>query len=899
MAHTPYPQTDRELMRLIERSPGHRAGYKQLIRELGLGGGRERRLLLEQLARITARGELVKVDSEQWSLPTATPEKTKRVKRGAVEMLVEHRATRDRLLAGRLDLHRDGYGFVRPNGSVDRGDDLFIPPNELNGAMQGDEVLVDEAPPGRDGRRSGRIARVLNRRNPTVVGIFHYARTHRGGSPWENAPMINGNYITPLDERMTQAILIPEGAEVPSMPKQTPHRVLGEEAQAQQSHWSEELDPHRPLEGLAVDVEITDFPTVGRPARGRVIEVLGPPDAFGVDVEIIIRKHHLPHTFPANVLAEATASAEQTVATLDAEEIGQRRDFRGLNIVTIDGESARDFDDAVLVTPLPNGNWELQVHIADVSYYVGPGTALDLEARLRGTSVYFPDRAIPMLPPQLSSGMCSLRPDEDRLVLSCIMEIDGRGEVLGYEVCEGIIRSAKRMTYTQIQGVLDGNVETRQEFAKLVPEFERMYELALKLNAKRHRRGSIDFDLPEPVIQFDPDGNMEAIVRSQRGWSHRLIEEFMLSANECVATWIESQDVASVYRIHEVPDPKRIVDFEETASQFGYSLGFSTLPVKRIQTKGDRRDSRGTNRQAKTHEVAESIPVTPQMYQKLTAKIAGKAEERILSYLMLRSLKQARYSEKNVGHFALASPSYTHFTSPIRRYPDLIVHRLLRELIQSGADPTGAAILSDGPQPWGEKPVGKRRPEHVERSPVGGPIPEAELGAIAAESSQSERRADDAERELIEWKKIKFMQDRVGEDFNAIILSCTKYGFFVELNDLFIEGLVPLTSLQDDRYVFRDTDRQIVGTRNGRVFKMGQQVHVLLDRIDRQQRRLQFALLPSDEDVSVAPRSLRRSKTAATASGERPHSSPNRSGKRGKTKVKARERNKKSKGKRK
>jgi ribonuclease R len=906
MAHTPYPQTDRELMRLIERSPGHRAGYKQLIRELGLGGGRERRLLLEQLARITARGELVKTESEQWGLPTATPEKTKRVKRDGAESPVEHRATRDRLAAGRLDLHRDGYGFVRPNGSVDRSDDLFIPPNELNGAMQGDEVLVDEAPPGRDGRRSGRIARVLNRRNPTVVGIFHYARPHRG-SAWDNVPLIDGNYITPLDERMAGspgggAILIPEGAEVPSTPMVTPHRVLGEEAQAQQAHWSEELDPHRPLEGLAVDVEITDFPTTGRPARGRVIEVLGPPDAFGVDVEIIIRKHHLPHVFPANVLAEATASAAQTVDTLDAEELGKRRDFRGLNIVTIDGETARDFDDAVLVRPSANGNWELQVHIADVSHYVRPGTALDLEARLRGTSVYFPDRAIPMLPPQLSSGMCSLRPDEDRLVLSCVMEIDGRGEVLGYEVCEGIICSAKRMTYTQIQSVLDGNVETRAEFAELVPEFERMYELALKLNAKRHRRGSIDFDLPEPVIQFDPDGNMEAIVRSQRGWSHRLIEEFMLSANECVATWIESQGVPSIYRIHEIPDPKRIIDFEETASQFGYSLGFSSLPVKRIQTKGDRRDARGTNRQVKTHEVAESIPVTPQMYQRLTAKIAGKPEERILSYLMLRSLKQARYSEKNVGHFALASPSYTHFTSPIRRYPDLIVHRLLRELIQSGADTNGAAILSDAPQPWQEKPAGKGRAERLERPRLEGPIPEAELGAIATESSQRERGADDAERELIEWKKIKFMQDRVGEDFDAIILSCTKYGFFVELDNLFIEGLVPLATLQDDRYMFRDTDRQIVGTRNGRVFKMGQRVHVLLDRIDRQQRRLQFALLPSEEELANVPRSLRRSKsfttgTAATASGERPHSSPKRSGKKGKTKSKARERNK-SKGKR-
>jgi ribonuclease R len=887
-------------MRLIERSPGHRAGYKQLIRELGLGGGRERRLLLEQLARITARGELVKTESEQWSLPAATPEKTKRVKRGDFQAPVEHRATRDRLVAGRLDLHRDGYGFVRPNGSVDRGDDLFIPPNELNGGMQGDEVLVDEAPPGRDGRRSGRVARVLSRRNPTVVGIFHYARSHRG-SGWDDTSMIRGNYVTPLDERMAGspgggAILIPEGAEIPATPMETPHRVFGEEAQASQLHWSEELDPHRPLEGLAVDVEITDFPTVGRPARGRVIEVLGPPDAFGVDVEIIIRKHHLPHVFPANVLAEATASAAQTVETLRAVELDRRRDFRGLKIVTIDGETARDFDDAVLVQPLKNGNWELQVHIADVSHYVRPGTALDLEARLRGTSVYFPDRAIPMLPPQLSSGMCSLRPDEDRLVLSCVMEIDGRGEVLGYEVCEGIIRSAKRMTYTQVQGVLDGNPETRAEFAELVPEFERMYELALKLNAKRHRRGSIDFDLPEPVIQFDPDGNMEAIVRSQRGWSHRLIEEFMLSANECVATWIEKQNVPSVYRIHEIPDPKRIIDFEEMASQFGYSLGFSSLPVKRIQTKGDRREARGKDRQAKTHEVAESIPVTPQMYQRLTAKIVGKPEERILSYLMLRSLKQARYSEKNVGHFALASPSYTHFTSPIRRYPDLIVHRLLRELIQSGANTSGDAILSDAPQPWQERPVGKGRSERHERATLEGPIPEAELNAIAAESSQSERRGDDAERELIEWKKIKFMQDRVGEDFNAIILSCTKYGFFVELDDLFIEGLVPLATLQDDRYMFRDTDRQIVGARNGRVFKMGQRVHVLLDRIDRQQRRLQFALLPSEEELASASRSLRKSKTAATASGERPHSSPKRSGKKGKTKSKARERNKKPKG---
>jgi len=950
MAKTPYPQTDRELIRRIERSAGHRAGYKQLIRELGLGGGRERRLLLEQLARITARGELVKTEFEQWALPGATFEKTARAPRGDASPQ-ELRATRDRLVAGRLDLHRDGYGFVRPNGSASRDDDLFIPPNELNGAMQGDEVLVDEAPVGRDGRRSGRIARVLTRRNPTVVGIFHYARERRRRDAWDEVPVANGNYVTPLDERMSGAagggaILIPEGAEVPATPKETPNRVLGEEALHQQQRWSAEEDgpSHTPLEGLAVDVEITDFPAPGRPARGRVIEVLGPPDAFGVDVEIVIRKHHLPHVFPANVLAEATEAAGWTV---EAEEkqipplrcgmtnqkcaanqedatnqkdatnlagavnsagvanlagaANGRRDFRGLPIVTIDGETARDFDDAVLVEPLANGNWQLQVHIADVSHYVRPGTALDLEARLRGTSVYFPDRAVPMLPPQLSSGMCSLRPDEDRLVLSCLMEIDARGEVLGYEVCEGVIRSARRMTYTQVQAILDAATDAatdadkavRAEFADLAANFDQMYELALKLNAKRHRRGSIDFDLPEPVIAFDPEGNMESIVRSQRGWAHRLIEEFMLSANECVATWIESNAVPSLYRIHETPDPKRIVDFEETASGFGYSLGFSSLPVKRVTMKADRRDARHSGhgrQQAKTHEVAEAIPVTPQMYQRLTAKIADKPEERILSYLMLRSLKQARYSERNEGHFALASPCYTHFTSPIRRYPDLIVHRLMRELIRAGADTRGQAILSSDPQPWGQAKTAGTKEDRRAKAYASEPIPEAELAVIATESSQAERRADDAERELMEWKKMRFMEDRIGEDFGGTILSCTKYGFFVELDELFIEGLVPITSLSgwgsDERFVFRDTDKQIISTWSGRAYKMGQRVHVLLDRIDRQQRRLQFALVPEAE--VAAPKSARKSKAET---GE--HTSPDRSGKprktnAGKTKSKVR-----------
>jgi ribonuclease R len=932
MARTPYPRSDRDLVNRISRSAGSRAGYKQLVRELGLGGGRERRLLVEQLTRMVARGELIRAGDDAWALPTP-PENPKGVatsdqrtsSRGRFEGFeAAVRSGRDRLVSGRLDLHRDGFGFVRPDkaaasSSPAKTDDIFIPPNEINGAMQGDLVLVDEAPPSRDGRRSGRIARVLTRRNPTVVGIFHYARPHgRRADP----SALAGNYVTPLDERITGSIYIPDGDEVIAAAADTPHRMLGDEARETLQHLP--ANPDFPLEGLAVDVEITAFPTPGRPARGRLIEVLGPPDAFGVDVEIIIRKHHIPHTFPAAVLAEAADRALETVATLSIEDLAEREDFRSLPIVTIDGETARDFDDAVLVRDLPNGNTELQVHIADVSWYVRPGSALDTEARMRGTSVYFPDRAVPMLPHALSSGMCSLLPHEDRLVLSCIMEIDPRGEIVRYRVAEGLIRSARRMTYTSVQHCLNASPAATDwnKYAAVTPEasaedlaerervaleqpelpaaFDAMLQLALRLNAKRVRRGSIDFDLPEPIVQFDPDGNMKAIVRSERGWSHRLIEEFMLSANECVAHWLEGRNldrpgIPSIYRIHEMPDPKRIVDFEETAATFGHSLGLGNLPVRKLTMKSDRRDSRQKSfrgkdsRAPQQHEIPESIPVTPQMYQKLVRRISGTSEERILAYLMLRSLKQARYAEQNEGHFALASPSYTHFTSPIRRYPDLIVHRLVRAMLRRGANPLGGAITSTDPQPWQVdfdrrhkspqsylQSVSSRQKRHTheadspsQHSQAEAPVPpisSEELNDIATESSQAERRSADAERELIEWKKIKFMQDRIGDDFHATILSCTKYGFFVELDDIFIEGLVPLPSLVGDFYSFRDTDRTIVGSRTGHIFSLGQRVEVILDRIDRQQRRLQFALLPGTEPVAntgSARPSLRSGKTDA------------------------------------
>lgn len=884
--------TDRELVARIARSPGSKAGYKQLVRELGLGGGRERRLLLEHLARLTAAGKLVKLEREMWGTPQAVAggqgSATGRPHERGGSGGDLRSSSRDNLIAGRLDLHRDGFGFVRPNARQGIEDDVFIPPGEINGAMQGDQVLVELDPPKRDGRRQGRIARVLTRRNTTVVGTFRYAKSDRA----------QGNTVIPFDERMTQPIVIPFGAELPEEKQAaTPHRVLGREARADAGVGAQEN-----LEGLVVDVEITSWPTATRPAMGRVIEILGAPDDFGVDVEMMIRKHQLPRVFPENVLAEARA-----VAHLDAVEAARRRDFRDLPIVTIDGETARDFDDAVLVEERADGGFELQVHIADVAEYVRVGTALDLEARLRGTSVYFPDRAIPMLPLELSTDICSLRPQEDRLVLSCLMRLDATGRIESYEIVEGVIRSAARMTYTAVHAILEGDAEMRGRYAGQVTHFERMKKLAVLMNKRREQRGSIDFDLPEPVIEFDEQGQMRGITRAERTWANRLIEEFMLAANECVATWLEDLGVPSIYRIHEKPEARRVAEFEEIATSFGYSLGLGPLPVKSLATRAERREARGTGSHARRHEVAEDIAVTPKMYQRLTARLEGKPEERILNYLMLRSLRQARYSETNEGHFALAAPSYTHFTSPIRRYPDLIVHRIAKTLLRAGVAGAGEVAEGRHSSPWrhpNEMHPNETHPD--ETHPQGGgsqishpgrkdrdaarvlpassgarefagdaPIAEAELAGIAEECSQNERRAAEAERELVEWKKVRFMQDRVGEEFSALVLNPAKYGLFVELTDLFVEGLVPIDTLRDDRYVFRESTHEIVGERWGRRFRAGDRVQVILDRILAQERKLQFALVEegivlTGKKPPAAPKKAKKKK--------RPDASPSAGG---------------------
>jgi ribonuclease R len=917
--------SDAGILKKIGQQPKRAAGFKQLARELGLRG-EQRRELNDRLDRLVAGGQLVKVDSDRYALPSASTDKNKN------------------MIVGRLSMHRDGYGFVLPDPKSlgDRfknlAGDIFIPPPFIGNAMHGDQVLVEVGTIRPDGRAEGRIIRPVNRAHTTVVGTFHYGSRN--------------NYVTAVDEKIRQEIVIPAGSEIPedsrtanredrsagvspavaraSRPrrgerdapptaagdggatKRSAHRVLGEEA-ARRTNWDN-------LDGVVVDVEITDWPSPTQNPRGKVVEILGYEDDFGVDVEIMIRKHHLPHRFPADVLEEA----QNVENVIPARDLHKRRDYRKLPIVTIDGETARDFDDAVIVQQLENGNYELQVHIADVAQYVTDGSPLDQEARLRGTSVYFPDRAVPMLPLELSTDICSLRPHLDRFVLSCVMEIDHRGEVLGYEINEGVIRSAERMTYTSVNAVLEGDEALRKRYVELVPQFERMRDLALILNRKRVRRGSIDFDLPEPVIEFDENGLMKSITRSERNIAHRLIEEFMLSANECVAHYLENRRIASLYRIHEKPDAKRVYDFETIAATFGYSLGVGALPIQRMQLKTDRRAARGSGRNVREIEIPKEVHITPRMYQKLTEKIAGKPEEQILSYLMLRSLKQARYSEVNEGHFALAAPTYTHFTSPIRRYPDLIVHRILKEVLRTepekwdGEVPVGVSGAVSGAtgvppveaaqaetldadhdreghgrtgheraghdfsradkrakkegasapesartsthhevaaSPWSKRRDHGSQQKSIE--PTGGPIPLDELHDIAQESSQSERRADDAERELMEWKKVKFMQSRIGEVFEGLIISVTKFGLFVELNDLFVEGLIPLNTLTDDHYTYHEATREIIGQRTRKTYHLGQRVQVIVDRIDPVERKIQFALWV-EEPARSAKRTRRR-----------------------------------------
>lgn len=746
---------DDALLAHINRLPHGRATLKTLTREMGNKGVR-REEVERALDRLTRKGQLIELRNNTYQLATKARE----------------------FSSGTLRMHRDGFGFVildqKPEGIEG---DVFINQDSAQKAMHGDRVLVRLGRVGHDGRVNGDIVRVLHRANQTMVGQFRLTK--------------RGCFVVPYDQKIKQWIQIPEGFEIPA-PHVNPDRVGQKEIKVEQV---------ADLNGMMVTVEVLDFPDEETNGVGRVIELLGFEDDFGVDVEIMIRKHHLPHQFSPEVIEEA----RNVSRTIGPREWEGRTDFRDFDIVTIDGETARDFDDAVWVEKLDNGNYALQVHIADVSWYVRPGSAIDKEAEMRGTSVYFPDRAVPMLPVELSTDICSLRPEEERLVMSALLEIDPQGNIVKQEFCRGVIKSRARMTYTNVYKLLEGTkeeqAEMRERYAPLVRRFELMKELALVLNRMRSRRGSIDFDLPEPIIEFDQFGEMVGVSRSPRNIAHRLIEELMLIANEAVASHLEAAGIPSLYRIHETPDAKRVAEFEEAASKFGVSLGLGAVAVKKFANIKSTRDGRKLRKDVVISNPAATV--SSKHYQKLVAKIEGRPEERILSFLMLRSLKQARYSNENEGHFALASKAYTHFTSPIRRYPDLVVHRIL------------AGMRYD----------------------------DENLKDIGNDTSFTERRAAEAERELVDWKKMRFMSERVGDEFKALIISTTKYGCFVELEELFIEGLIPIDTLPKDHYAYQENSRRIVGQRTKRTFAIGDSVRVALVKVDMSEKRLTFMLV--------------------------------------------------------
>jgi ribonuclease R len=750
--------TDAALLDHISKQPRGRTSLKQLYKDLRLRG-EDRDPLDRAIDRLASRGEIVEISHGHYALTANSRE----------------------YVSGRISIHRDGYGFLIPDRPIPgvQGD-IYLSRDAARGAMHGDRAMVRITFTGgrnTPGRAEGEIRKILKRAHPSVVGEFRITK--------------RGLWVVPHDERLREWIEIPVEFAIPAGTVQ--HDRIG-------ATTIEVSDPSE-LDGMIVNAELLDYGDDDDHPVGRVIEVLGHPDDFGIDVEIVIRKHHLPNRFPEDVVSQAQSIS---VAISEADLKG-RRDFRDLPIVTIDGETARDFDDAVLVDRLPNGHFSLQVHIADVSHYVKPGTPIDLEARMRGTSVYFPDRAVPMLPFELSTNICSLLPHEDRLVMSALIELDRQGEPVAFEFCRGVIRSAERMTYTNVHLLLEGDDELRRRYGPLVERFETMQELAAILSRKRYKRGSIDFDLPEPLIEFDEFGEVKGVLRAPRNVAHRIIEEFMLTANEAVASHLEATGLPSIYRTHDQPDPKRVMEFEEVAAQFGYSLGVGAIPVSKHRYKERKAHGRVEHKEV---VLPGDVTISSRAYQRLVAKIEGKTEERILSYLMLRSLKQARYSADNTGHFALAASHYTHFTSPIRRYPDLIIHRLLAASLEERTYST-----------------------------------EGELKIIADDCSLTERRAAEAERELVEWKKAKFMESRLGEEFHGMIISTARYGAFVELAEFFVEGLVPIETLPGDHYTYHENVRKLIGQRTRREFSIGDKVRVHLDRVDPLERKLQFAIV--------------------------------------------------------
>ncbi|KRQ88044.1 Ribonuclease R [Caloramator mitchellensis] len=645
------------------------------------------------------------------------------------------------LVIGKLQGHSKGYGFVLPEDTT--LSDIYISADNLNGAMHNDRVVAKIIRPAIPGKTAeGEIIKILKRANTKLVGTFE-----------------KNNYfgfVVPDDKRIYQDIFVSKS------------NVNGAK------------------NGDKVIVEVTKWPEKRRNPEGKIVEVLGKKDKPGIDILSIIRKYDLPEEFPK----EVEDYTEQIPEEIPEKEIKRRRDLRNLKIVTIDGEDAKDLDDAVSIEKLPDGKFKLGVHIADVTYYVKEKSPLDKEALKRGTSVYLVDRVIPMLPRKLSNGVCSLNPKVDRLTLSCVMTIDQNGRVVDYEIFESIIKTCERMTYTDVTKILrDNDEELCKRYDYLIEDFRNMEELCNILNRKRTLRGALDFDFEECKVILDEKGKPIEIKPYEREIANRIIEEFMIVCNETIAEHMFWTGIPFVYRIHEDPDSEKILRFAEFAHNLGYRVKFGK-------------------------------DVHPKMLQDILEAAKGKREQPIIDMLLLRSLKQARYSPDCTGHFGLASKYYCHFTSPIRRYPDLIIHRIIKEFLKGKID---------------EKRIEKLR-SLVEKA--------------AKQSSDTERIADEAERETEDLKKVEYMADRIGEVYTGIISSVTHFGMFVELPNT-IEGLIHISNLADDYYIFDENIYALIGEETRKIYRLGDEVKVKVVKADVENRTIDFALVEDEQEIEA------------------------------------------------
>ncbi len=638
--------------------------------------------------------------------------------------------SRTNQVTGKLSCNPSGFGFVLPLNAGE--EDVYIRQNNMNDAMHGDKVVARVDHYKKGGKREGKIVRVLERGNKQIVGRIERDK--------------KGFFLIPEDSRIFHTISLEKGRSL--------------------------------RKGDTAVAEIVQFPSKRRNPKGRIKEVLGDPFDPDVEVKSVIYKFDLPHIFPKDCVKEAESVSKEVI---EKDKTG-REDLRELPFVTIDGESARDFDDAVCIER-HGQSYRLWVAIADVSHYVREESALDREAYTRGTSVYFPDRAIPMLPEALSNGICSLKPDVERLALTVEMNFDESGRLNGYQFYNTVIKSRKRLTYSEVRDLLADTTFSGEDFDNHTDSLRIMEKLALILMKKRFKEGSIDFDLPEAEIILDMRGKTEDIIRSERNIAHRIIEEFMLAANRTVARHLFNMGLPFLSRVHEEPDKSKIQEFREFIANFGYKL-------------------------------EGGLKHLPKAFQKLLTELEGKPEEKMINRVMLRSMKQARYATKNIGHFGLAFKYYAHFTSPIRRYPDLVVHRILKETMKDEGLPE------------------EKIKDINERLPV-----------VADYTSQRERVAMDAERDIVDLKKVQFMADKIGEIFEGFITSVISFGFFVELEEYLIDGLVHISSIQDDYYVCLEKEHAFIGEKKRKRYRIGDMVKVRVDRVDTARRQVDFILI--------------------------------------------------------